>query len=251
MTTMNLTRAGWLLKIGLPALCAVQLIFAQGMPGTPSQPGTMMMPGVTGMALGMNGMGMMTMGADGTFYIVRRLPQTTGGSTTPDPTTYKSQMVAVNSQDGSTKWTLEIPGVMMSKPALAPDGRLFLTSGSIAFDHQGIQGGMMGSQSNSNLSTGKLMVVTADGSSAQIAAQIDVDSHLMATPEFGQNADGSYTVYMTGFTISQATQQQGMGGSSMADGELDLYAFQPDGTLKYKTKLGDGQMGYGPGYPKP
>lgn len=237
-------------QIGLATLFAAQLAFAQGMPG--GQPGnTMTQSGVTGMGAGMNGMGMMALGPDGTIYVLRRVPQTTSGSMMPDSTTYKSQLIALNGQDGSTRWTLDVPGLMMSRPALAPDGRIFLVSGSIAFDHQGIQGGMMGSQGNSSLSTAKLIVVTSDQSSAQIAAQVDVDSHLMANPQFGQNADGSYTVYMTGFTVSPATQQQGMGMSSMADGELDLYAFQPDGTLKYKTKLGDGQMGYGPGYPKP
>ncbi|HWU39340.1 MAG TPA: hypothetical protein VN203_16970, partial [Candidatus Acidoferrum sp.] len=212
--------------------------------------GGMMTGNAKGMATGMNALGMMTIGPDGTIYLMRRLQDTS--ATTPgmqmNSTSDQFEMVAMNGADGSTKWTITLPGVMMSAPVLAPDGKIFMSSGSTTFDGQGLEGGMMNAQGSSVISPASMIMVTSTGSSAQIGAQVAVDSQMMGDPQIGKNPDGSYTVYMTGFAISSTTQQQGLGMSLMADGEMYLYAFQSNGTLKYKTDLGAAQMGYGPGY---
>jgi hypothetical protein len=53
--------------------------------------------GVTGIGLGMNGMGMTTMGPDGNVDILRRLPQTGGTSTMMPPDAARVWMVAATS----------------------------------------------------------------------------------------------------------------------------------------------------------
>lgn len=246
----------------LLALVLTTLAFAQmgggmangsGGPGAPSTPGQNngMHQGQTAgngmgnalmraMNMGMGGREMMdgpTVGADGTAYVIRSLAQTAAGTTTQAQP--RHELVAVNVRDGSARWKLEITGGMISEPALAKDGKLFLTLADFPVATQ-TGGGMMNPGGSAGTGKAKLLVISVDQASARIAATVEVESDILSTPRVAVDGNG-YVVYVTGF--ERGAMNNGNDNDSIAAGEKHLYAFNPDGGLRFRLKLGEARIG--------
>lgn len=193
------------------------------------------------MNMGMGGREMMdgpAVGPDGTAYVVRTIPQTSTNSNQPNQ--LRQELMAVNARDGSARWRLEITGGMVSDPALAKDGRIFLTVSEFSMETQ-TGGGMM----NPGNGTGKarLLVIASDPFSARIATTIDVESDVLSTPRVAADETGNYVVYVTGFERGARNGSNSGDNDSMAAGEKYLYAFNPDGRQRFRLKLAEARVG--------
>jgi outer membrane protein assembly factor BamB len=251
-------------RAALLALMLTTLVFAQmgggmgngsgggmmgpGNPGTPSTPGQNngMHQGQTtdhgmgnalmnAMNMGMGGREMMdgpTIGADGTAYVVRSIAQTTATTTTQ--TQLRHELVAINVRDGSARWKLEITGGMISEPALAKDD--FPTATQTG-------GGMMNPGNAAGTGKAKLLVISSDPGSARITSTIEVESDVLSTPRVAVDETGSYVVYVTGFERGSMGYSSGNDNDTIAAGEKHLYAFNPDGRLRFRLKLGEARIG--------
>lgn len=194
------------------------------------------------MNMGMGGREMMdgpAVGPDGTAYVVRTIPQTSTNSNQPNQ--LRQELMAVNARDGSARWRLEITGGMVSDPALAKDGRIFLTVSEFSMETQ-TGGGMMNPGGNG---TGKarLLVIASDSFSARIATTIDVEADVMSTPRVAADETGNYVVYVTGFERGARNGNNSGDNDSMAAGEKYLYAFNPDGRQRFRLKLAEARVG--------
>lgn len=92
----------------------------------------------------------------------------------------------------------------------------------------------------------KLIVITSDLVSARITAQVEGDSDVLTTPKIATDETGSYVVYVEGFEMSGMGLRNSDDQDSAVTGEKILYAFRPDGTLKFKVKLSEAQVGMTP-----
>ena len=259
-------------RAALLALMLTSLVFAQmgggmgngsgggmmgpGNPGTPSTPGQNngMHQGQTtdhgmgnalmnAMNMGMGGREMMdgpTIGADGTAYVIRSLTESTATTTTQAQ--LRHELVAVNVRDGSARWKLEITGGMISEPALAKDGKLFLTLADFPTATQ-TGGGMMNPGNAAGTGKAKLLVISSDPGSARITSTIEVESDVLSTPRVAVDETGSYVVYVTGFERGSMGYSNGNDNDTIAAGEKHLYAFNPDGRLRFRLKLGEARIG--------
>lgn len=258
-------------RAALLALVLTTLVFAQmgggmgngngggmmgpGNPSTPSNPGQNngMHQGQTtdhgmgnalmnAMNMGMGGREMMdgpTIGADGTAYVVRGLSQSTSTTTQAQ---LRHELVAINVRDGSARWKLEITGGMISEPALAKDGKLFLTLADFPTATQ-TGGGMMNSGNATGTGKAKLLVISSDPGSARITTTIEVESDVLSTPRVAVDETGSYIVYVTGFERGSMGNGSVNDNDTIAAGEKHLYAFNPDGRLRFRLKLGEARIG--------
>lgn len=253
MTTDFFDRASAALRLTVLALAVAAIGFAQmdgGMMGPGSSgPSGQSMGNGTGMGSGM-GMGSREMmdgpavGPDGTAYVVRRVPTTSSSQQqmSPSSTGFKNELVAVNVRDGSAKWKLEITGGMVSDPALAKDGKIFFTASEFGMTGQGQSGGMMDS-GNSASEKARLIIVTTDLVSARITKTVEVDADVLSAPKIATDETGNYVVYVVGFEMGF----MGAGDNRDASaGEKNLFAFTPDGQLKFKVKLSEAQVGIPP-----
>jgi outer membrane protein assembly factor BamB len=225
---------------------------APGTPGTPNQNNGMHQGQGNGqgmgdalmgaMNMGMGGREMMdgpTVGVDGTAYVVRSQAQNTTG--TAATAQYKHELIAVNVRDGSARWKLEIAGGMISEPALAKDGKIFLTLADFPLTAQN-GNGMMNPGTSTSTGKSRLLIVSTEQNAARIAATIEVESDVLSTPKVAVDETGNYVVYVAGF------ERSGMGNAgndsdSIAAGEKHLYAFNPDGRLRFRLKLGEARIG--------
>lgn len=254
MTTDFFDKASAALRLTVLALAVAVIGYAQmggGMMGPGSSgPSGQGMGNGTGMGSGM-GMGSREMmdgpavGPDGTAYVVRRVPTTSSTiqqQMTPSSTGFKNELVAVNVRDGSAKWKLEITGGMVSDPALAKDGKIFFTASEFGMTGQGQSGGMMDS-GNSASEKARLIIVTTDLVSARITKAVDVDADVLSAPKIATDETGNYVVYVVGFEMGV----MGAGDNRDASaGEKNLFAFTPDGQLKFKLRLSEAQVGIPP-----
>jgi len=249
-------------RVAVLATALVQLGFAQmnggmgggGMMGSgaPSNGATGMGSGMGGgmnggMQGGMSGMGsgngMMTsgpvVGSDGTAYVVRQVGGTSQQMVGGTQQATKTELVALNPQNGTANWTLEIDGTMISEPVLAKDGTIFLTTSEPGMNGGAEQGGGMHSSNNSTSNTKPaLVIVTATVTSARVQNRVEIDADVLSAPRI--TPDGQ-TVYVA------ATQMPGMvsNASTSATGGSTLYAFGPTGSLKFKVQLAQFQIGQG------
>lgn len=194
-----------------------------------------------GMGMGSGMMNELAVGPDGTAYVVRRNgPAQTGGMMQPGNTSSKTELVALDVRNGSEKWKLEIDAEMVSEPAFGKDGRMFLTAADV--QGQTAQGGgMMSPGTNAVARKARLLVIVPAGTSASVTGKTDVDSDVLSAPRIATDETGNYVVYATGF------EMPGMGGNAndndtTASGQRDLYAFTPDGRVKFKVKIGQAQF---------
>lgn len=228
---------------------------AGGMHGS-GQPGAGMGTGMMG-ANGMMGAGMgdgmmndLTVGPDGTVYVVRpvqvQAPMTPGNQS--QQYAFKQELAAISPADGTIRWRLELTGSHVSEPVVGKDGKLFLGLDDGQMMSQGQQGGGMMNPGNSAQSTkSRLLVISATATSATIMATVQVDSDIFGAPQVvstGLNP-ADYVIYVTGMEMpsrgSNADDRD-----SIPAGEKTLYAFLPDGRLKFKVKIGQTMVGIPP-----
>ena len=244
-------------RVAVLATALVQLGFAQmnggmggGMmgSGTPSNGATGMGSGMGGgMQGGMSGMGsgngMMAsgpvVGSDGTAYVKRQAGGTSQQMMGGTQQATKTELVALNPQNGTTNWTLEINGAMISEPVLAKDGTIFLTTSEPGMNGGTEQGGGMHSSNNSTSNTKPaLVIITATVTSARVQNRVELDADVLSTPRI--TPDGQ-TVYVVATDMPDMTSN----ASTSTTGGSTLYAFGPAGNLKFKVQLAQFQVGQG------
>ncbi|MCZ2078566.1 MAG: hypothetical protein LC130_26675 [Bryobacterales bacterium] len=257
--TVFMVKAG--LRTALLATALMPFAFAQmnggmgggGMmgSGTPSNGTSGMGSGMGGgmngdMQGGMSGMGsgvgMMTsglaVGPDGTAYVVRRSGGTSQQMMGGAQQATKAELVALNPQNGSTNWTLQIDGTMISEPALAKDGTIFLTTSEPGMNSGAGQGGMHSNNSSTSSAKPALVIITATVTSARVLNRIEIDADVLSTPQIAPDGQTIYVV---------ATEMPDMmdNASTAATRASTLYAFGPSGNLKFKVQLAQFQLGQG------
>ncbi|MFZ5928178.1 MAG: hypothetical protein ACOYX1_12090 [Acidobacteriota bacterium] len=231
-------------------------------PRQPGQFGNGVGPGMTGVngmtgANGMMGAGMgngmmndLTVGPDGTVYVVRPVqllaPLTPGNPS--QQYAYQQELAAISPVDGTIRWKLQLTGGHVSQPVVGKDGKLFLAVRGGQVMAQGQQnGGMMNPGETDPPNYPRFLVISAAATSATIERTVEVDSDILGEPQVTSTGAGpsDYVIYVTGMEMP--------GGSatvtdtdSIPAGEKTLYAFQPDGTLKFKVKIGQTMVGVTP-----
>lgn len=214
------------------AMVLTTLAFAQMGGGRgDSMGGGMDMSGAMGSGEMMNGP---TVGPDGTAYVVRLASASTSnqGMMSNSSTASKYELVAISVRDGSTKWKVEIAGAMVSEPVLAKDGKIFLTASDFVMSGQSRSGGgVMNSSSPIIPRKSRLIIVETDLVPARIGNTVEVDSYVLSAPRTATDETGNYVVYVTGFEMG------GNDKDAIASGQKNLYAFTPDGRIKFSVKI--------------
>jgi hypothetical protein len=227
------------------------LAFAQmggGMgPGNSSNPGTTGMNSSQGMVSGMGStMGMSgamgsremmdgpTIGPDGTVYVVRHVSASTTNQGMMPPSTgaSKYELVAISAVNGAANWKLDVAGTMVSEPVLAKDGKIFMTASDFVMNGKNQSGGGMMNPGTATATARKsrLIVVTANSTSASISSTIEMDSDVLSAPKVSaESAD--YSVYVTGFEMGVDDKD------TVASGQKTLYAFTSAASLKFSVKI--------------
>lgn len=203
-----------------------------------------------GMSMGEGMMNDLTVGADGTLYVVRpvqaQAPMTPGNPS--QQYAFKQELAAISPVDGTVRWKLELTGGHVSQPVVGKDGRLFLGVDDGQMMSQSQQSGGMMNPGNSGQSTkSRFLAISATGTSATITATVQVDSDTLGEPQIVSTGVGptDYVVYVTGMEMPSR-------GSNVDDrdsipaGEKTLFAFLPDGRLKFKVKIGQTMVGIQP-----
>ena len=194
-----------------------------------------------GMGVGSGMMNDLAVGPDGTAYILRRTGTAqSGGMMQPGNTSWKTELVALDLRNGAERWKIEIDGEMVSEPAFGKDGRIFVTVADI-HGRTSQEGWMMNPGANEVARKARLLVIAPAGMSASVAAKTDVESDVLSAPRVAPDDAGSYIVYATGFEISNMGPNQD-DRDTTASSQRDLYAFTPDGRVKFNVKIGQAQF---------
>ncbi len=190
--------------------------------------GGMMGGSLSGMMGGGSGL---TIGPDGTLYIMRSAATQAQGQVAQ---TVTSHLAAIDA-NGNTKWTLPINSSSASQPVLGKDGTLFVTTS----DWQNWMYNWMYNRSTPAAgTTSNLLVVKPDGTSASIVLTVPLAGQVASAPQIATDNAGGYVVYVV--TVD------GFNGNGFNTGTTSgsyLYAFSPTGALKYRLQLSQG--GYG------
>jgi outer membrane protein assembly factor BamB len=249
--------SGAWLRVAAVFLAATAIAAAQmgggmmgfGNPGAPGNPGQGLGAGMGdamlgAMNLGMGGREMMdgpTIGPDGTAYVLRAVSSTSTTAANVTTAQWKYELMAVNVRDGAPRWKLELTAGMLSAPLLGRDGRIFLTESDHRFGGDNAAGRM-------NLATAaattkaKLLVITATQTSAPVAATTEVEANVLSGLTVASDEANSYVVYATGH--DRGTVTAGTGGQiTVTAGEKYLYAFNPDGRVRFRLKLSQARVG--------
>ncbi len=195
------------------------------------------MAGMGSMGAPMSAMRTPVIGPDGTAYVLRSAPTPANQSSFPPA---GKELAAVDPSTGGVRWTVPIDGWMVSRPAVAGDGRIFLTASGTPMAYGSTQwGGMMwgpmmgGNYTPGAASPSTLFIVGDGGTSATLIARVELDARALSEPQLAPDPDGGYLVYVTGFNMGW----NGYNAASAPAGAF-LYAFHPDGQLKFKVALG-------------
>lgn len=214
-----------------------------GMHGSsqPGQSGNGVAPGMMG-ANGMMGAGMgngmmndLTVGPDGTVYVVRpvqvQAPLTPGNPS--QQYAYQQELAAVSPADGTVRWKLALTGGHVSQPVVGRDGRLFLGVDDGQMMSQGQQGGgMMDPGNTAQPNKSRFLVISATATMATISRTVELDSDILGEPQVAVTGVGpsDYVIYITGMEMP-AEGSDFDDRDSIPAGEKTLYAFLPDGNL--------------------
>ena len=207
-----------------------------------SMGGTPMMG--SGMGVGMTED--LAVAADGTAYVIRSISQTqmmNGSSTAP---AWQFELAAISSVDGSVKWKLPIPGGRVSTPVLASDGLIYLAIDNYQMFYANFNsGGSMMTPSQAQTNDGQVLIISPNNTSASILRTIQTASDMLSVPRIVADPAGGYLIYVLGYDMMSWTSTPGSSTETFAPGEKTLYAYRPDGTLKFSVKLsqaGNGMM---------
>lgn len=213
-------------------------------------------------AMGAGGMMQdLAVGPDGTLYVVRPVQMMSPGSGGNATQQYavKQELVAISPADGVVKWRLELTGGHVSEPVFGKDGRIFLAlDDGVLMAGQGNRssgngsgggGGMMnpGGATAPRSNPSRFLVITATATAATILANVAVDSDVLGSPRVVSTGAGAadYVVYVTGLEMPSSDRMSD-DRDSIPAGEKTLYAFLPDGKIKFKVAIGKSQVGMMP-----
>jgi len=238
---------GFVLVIGLGAVAIAQGMMGGGsnqtqstgnsgnMNGTSNMGGSSMTPGQRGSGVGMGSdrsvnsaaMGMttsaLTIGANGTLYILSSGTAQSGQTTGSIDTT---KLSAMSGTTGKTIWSIVLNESALTKPVEGPDGMLFLVALSSTDMGQGRMSGTTASQEIDS----KLYIVNP---STQKFSTVTLAGVIASAPLIG-GTGSNYTVYIQTFVMGYSSS----GGSVQGMlGESTLYALAEDGSLKFKISL--------------
>jgi outer membrane protein assembly factor BamB len=204
------------------------------MNGTVGSMAGSMMPASAGMSSGggMDGaMGMadgaVTVGSDGTLYILSRvfIEPSQAGSLVG---TIKTRLSAVNGTNGNTLWNIVFDENWLTKPVQAPDGRLFL----VAFGGMGMQVGMFNTAGDPNQDS--ILYIVNPASGQVIGQPVTLGGEVASVPTIVGSAS-NYVVYVVTFDMGyNSNSRSGVQGPRR---ESTLYAFNQNGTLLFSRPL--------------
>lgn len=195
--------------------------------------------GLTG--FGMMGQAMSGMGAsgpvfgpDGTAYVLRTNTGARMTMGTPSAAA-GTDLVAINPADGSDRWKLHLSGYILSQPVFAPDGTIFITDSEPGTMFDWTTGMWVARTRGDASQESRLFVIATTPTSVRIAAQTVLDVDMISQPVLAPDGAGGYLVYVNTFDMGQPGSMMGTGGTGV---DRYLYAFSPDGTIRFKVKLG-------------
>lgn len=188
----------------------------------------------SGMSLGMTDD--LTVAPDGTAYVIRSIapaqPATSAASS------WQFELDAISPVDGSAKWKLPISSGRVSSPVVASDGLIYLTVDNYQMFYANYNsGGSMMTPAQAQANDGQVLVISASGSSASILRTIPTSSDVLSAPKIVADSGGGYMIYVLGYDMMSWTSTTTSNTSTFAPGEKTLYAYRPDGSLKFSVKL--------------
>ncbi|MBZ5601931.1 MAG: hypothetical protein LAO79_06470 [Acidobacteriia bacterium] len=213
-----------------PLVCAQMGRGGMGSSGSNSQSGSYMQMfsnggGMVGAGMGFGMAGDFTVAPDGTMYIVRVTGTPAQSSSTGS---WQYELLAISPVNGGTLWKLQLPGGRISQPVLSTtsDGLIFITVDD--FFSMGI-GRMAWTQPDAN--SAKLLMITHTASSASIASTITPGAGALSEPSIVADPAGGYLIAVIGYDLPAAAQ------FSTTPPTKTLYAYKPNGSLKFSVKL--------------
>lgn len=164
--------------------------------------------GLAGMSNIMTGL---TVGPDGTAYLVRNTGTTATGMMYG--ATGGAALIAINPQTGSAKWKAPIDGTMMSQPVVSAGGSIFLTTSEPP---------VLGTTA-----TRQPAFLVLSAATGAVVNRVSIAADMLSLPIV--SPDGQ-TIYVMAVDLS-GIATAGMSGSST------LYGFSPSGAVKFKVVL--------------
>ena len=190
--------------------------------------GGMMGGSLSGMMGGGSGL---TIGPDGTLYLVR-------SAAAPSSQTVTTQLAAID-PGGNVKWTLPINSGTASQPALGSDGTLFVTTSDwLNWMFNWMYNGIYSVSPAADPDAANLVVVRPGAASATVIATVPLAGHVASAPQIATDNAGGYVVY-----VVTADAMNGNGLNNSPNSGSYLYAFSPTGALKYRLQLSQSGMG--------
>lgn len=225
----------------------------QGNPTTPSGHYMQMFQSMGGTPMMGSGMGVgmtddLTVAPDGTAYVIRSIESTRPANGTPLSASWQFELTAISPEDGSTKWKLPVSGGRVSRPVLASDGLIYLTVDNYQMLYANFSsGGSMMTPSQAQAKDGQVLVISHSNAGASILRTIQTASDILSGPRIVADPSDSYLVYVLGYDMMSWTSTPGSNTPTFAPGEKTLYAYRPDGSLKFSVQLS--QAGHGVAQP--
>lgn len=177
-------------------------------------------------------------GPDGTAYVVRSIESTGSANGTPLSASWQFELTAISPVDGSANWKLPISSGRVSRPVLASDGLIYLAVDNYQMLYANFSsGGSMMTSSQAQTNDGRILVISQSNGTASIVRTIQTASDILSAPRIAADPSGAYLVYVLGYDMMSWTSTSASQAGTFAPGEKTLYAYRPDGSLKFSVKL--------------
>jgi hypothetical protein len=212
-------------------------------PASLSGPYMQMFQGMGGTAMMGSGMGIgmtedLALDADGTAYVIRAVGTAQAPAGLPTASSWQYELAAISPADGHALWKLPISGGRISRPSLAGDGLIYLTVDNYQMFYSNyLSGGLMMLPSQAQAIDGQLLVISHTNSSASVKLTIQTHSDVLSAPKIVADTSSSYLIYVLGYDMMSWTALPASGTVTFAPGEKILYAYKPDGSLKFSVTL--------------
>ena len=187
-------------------------------------------------------------GPDGTAYVVRSIESTGSTSGTPLSASWQFELTAISPIDGRANWKLPLSSGRVSRPVLASDGLIYLTVDNYQMLYANFSsGGPLKTPPQAQTNDGRILVISQSNGTASILRTIQTTSDILSAPRIAADPSGAYLVYVVGYDMMSWTSTSATPAGTFAPGEKTLYAYRPDGSLKFSVKLS--KTGNGVGQP--